>query len=132
MIKNDNDRCLHTKSRRYKLSDERKKNYFYRSFRKNQIIDRLHTHLKLCLLFFREFQIFARRYQKKQVHESKSTMRFFELCEKNEQAILNVNFRSQKNHKTSQNDFFETRKMKKRKIEFVCSNVKRIFHQTLC
>ena len=132
MIKNDNDRCLHTKSRRYKLSDERKKNYFYRSFRKNQIIDRLHTHLKLCLLLFCEFQIFVRRYQKKQIHESKSTMRFFELCKKNEQAVLNVSFRFQKSHKASQNDFLETREMKKRKIEFVCSNVKRTFHQTFC
>ena len=93
LIKNDNDRYLHTKSRRYKFSDERKKNHFYRSFRKNQIIDRSHTHLKLCLLLFCEFQIFVRRYQKKQIHESKSTMRFFELCKKNEQTILNINFR---------------------------------------
>ena len=88
--------------------------------------------MKLYLLFFCEFQIFARRYQKKQIYESKSTMRFFELCEKNEQTVLNVNFRSQKNHKASQNDLFEIRKMKKRKIEFVCSNVKRTFHQTFC
>ena len=59
-------------------------------------------------------------------------MRFFKLCKKNEQTVLNVNFRFQKNHKASQNDFFETRKMKKRKIEFVYLNIKRTSHQTLC
>ena len=55
-------------------------------------------------------------------------MRFFELYKKNEQAILNVNFRFQKNHKASQNNFFKIRKIKKRKIEFVCLNIKRIFY----
>ena len=54
-------------------------------------------------------------------------MRFFELYKKNEQIILNINFRFQKNHKTSQNNLFETQKIKKRKIKFVCLNVKRIF-----
>ena len=59
-------------------------------------------------------------------------MRFFELCEEIEQAVLNVSSRSQKSHKASQDDLLEAREMKKREVEFVCSNIKRISHQTPC
>ncbi len=95
------DRCLSAKSNHHETLDRRSSHDLEEDIHRDQALNWSCTSMRMQMLLIRWSQVIVNRRQTRQIHEQRQTWRLHEICEKYQQAISSLNFRSWSSHQES-------------------------------